>query len=248
MTAKMLQTTSKKKKKKKKKKGQGHHTTPEEVVTNAKAIPIALPPFDVDITFTSSATSKAKPVRSWTRRSILGLLEFTEDHGMWKHGYGAQKEILKKMALDLEQCHGVICLLPTIRRVYEDLLKQAQKEACEDAKKMGEVVPADVIMMQVMKLVEMAADNKHLDKVSFLFYLFYNRLEGGEPLLDLESLNTMSRSIACITICESRSDTKNFSRMPTSPIFLASSHAYFCACLRRSSYTRLIVGSKHMTP
>ena len=36
-------------------------------------------------------------------------------------------------------------------------------------KKMGEVAPADMIMMQVMKLVEMAANNKLLHEVSFLF-------------------------------------------------------------------------------
>ena len=58
-----------------------------------------------------------------------------------------------------------------------DLLEQAQKEAHEDAKKMGEVAPVDMIMMQVMKLVEMAVDNKHLHEVSFLFYLVYNCLD-----------------------------------------------------------------------
>ena len=61
--------------------------------------------------------------------------------------------------------------------MYEDLLEQAQKEACEDAKKTGEVAPADMIMMQAMKLVEMAADDKCLNEVSFLFYLVYNCLD-----------------------------------------------------------------------
>ena len=61
--------------------------------------------------------------------------------------------------------------------MYEDLLKQAQKEACEDAKKTGEAVPADMIMMQAMNLVEMAADDKCLNEVSFLFYLVYNCLD-----------------------------------------------------------------------
>ena len=106
-----------------------------------------------------------------------GLLESAEDHGMWKHAYGVQQEILKKMALDMEEYFGLIHLLPTIRRVYEDLLEQAQKEACEDAKKTGEVAPADAIMMQAMKLVEMAADDKRLNEVSFLFYLVYNCLD-----------------------------------------------------------------------
>ena len=167
MTTKTPKTTSKKKK------GQGDQTTPEEIITEA----VALLPSDVDIASLSSATSKSKPVGSWTRRSILGLLEFTKDHGMWRHGYGAQKEILKKTALDLEEHHGIICSLLMIRRVYKDLLKQAQKEAHEDAKKTGEAVPADVIMMQAMKLVEMAADDKHLHKASFLFYLVYNCLD-----------------------------------------------------------------------
>ena len=162
---------------KKKKMGQGQRTTPEEIVADAEAIAVALPPSDVDIASPSSASSKSKPVGSWTRKSILGLLESAEDHGMWRQGYGAQKEILKKMALDLEECFGIIRSLPTIRRVYEDLLKQAQKEACEDAKKTGEVAPADMIMMQAMKLVEMVADDKRLNEVSLLFYLVYNCLD-----------------------------------------------------------------------
>ena len=172
MTAETLKTASKKKKM-----GQGQHTTPEEIVADAESIAVALPLSDIDIASPSSALSKSKPVGSWTRKSILGLLESTEDHGMWRQGYGAQKEILKKMALDLEEHHGIIHSLPTIRWVYEDLLKQAQKEACEDAKKTGEVAPADMIMMQEMKLVEMAADDKHLNEVSFLFYLVYNCLD-----------------------------------------------------------------------
>ena len=42
---------------------------------------------------------------------------------------------------------------------------------------MGETLSVDAIMMQMMKLVEMAADDKHLNKVSFLFYLVYNCLD-----------------------------------------------------------------------
>ena len=110
MTAETPKTVSKKKKM-----GQGQRTTPEEIVADAKAIAMALPPSDVDIASPSSASSKSKPVGSWTRKSILGLLESTEDHGMWRQGYGAQKDILKKMALDLEEHHGIIHSLPTIR-------------------------------------------------------------------------------------------------------------------------------------
>ena len=172
MTAETLKTASKKKKM-----GQGQHTTPEEIVADAESIAVALPLSDIDIASPSSASSKSKPVGSWTRKSILGLLESAEDHGMWRQGYGAQKDILKKMALDLEERFGLVRLLPTIRRVYEDLLEQAQKEAREDAKKTGEAAPADTIMMQAMKLVEMAADDKHLNEVSFLFYLVYNCLD-----------------------------------------------------------------------
>ena len=76
---------------------------------------MALPLSDFDIRSPSSAASKAKLVGSWTCKSILGLLESTEDHGMWKHSYGAQKDILKKMALDLEEHFSLICLLPMIR-------------------------------------------------------------------------------------------------------------------------------------
>ena len=50
-------------------------------------------------------------------------------------------------------------------------------EAYKDANKMGEVLPAAAMVMQVMKLVEMAVDNKHLHEVSFLFYLVYNCLD-----------------------------------------------------------------------
>ena len=164
MTAKMPKTTSKKK-------NMGHHTTPEEVIADAKAIAVALLPSDINIMSPSSASSKSTLVGSWTRRSILGLLESTEDHGMWKHGYGVQKDILKKMALDLEEYFGLVHSLPMIRWVYEDLLEQAQKEACEDAKKTGEVPLADVIMMHAMKLVEMAADDKHLHEVTLSLFI-----------------------------------------------------------------------------
>ena len=50
-------------------------------------------------------------------------------------------------------------------------LEQAQKEACEDAKKTGEVPLADVIMMHAMKLVEMAADDKHLHEVTLSLFI-----------------------------------------------------------------------------
>ena len=53
--------------------------------------------------------------------------------------------------------------------MYEDLLEQAQKEACKDAKKTREALPADPIMMQVMKSVELAVNDKLLYEVSFLF-------------------------------------------------------------------------------
>ena len=42
---------------------------------------------------------------------------------------------------------------------------------------MGETLSVDAIMMQAMKLVEMAADDKHLNEVSLLFYLVYNCLD-----------------------------------------------------------------------
>ena len=76
-----------------------------------------------------------------------------------------------KMALDLEEYFGLVHSLPMIRWVYEDLLEQAQKEACEDAKKTGEVPLADVIMMHAMKLVEMAADDKHLHEVTLSLFI-----------------------------------------------------------------------------